>query len=834
MSVRPTWAVEFSPTTDPFDPSPVWEEITSRVRGVKTTRGRQQELDVMQPGDATVVVDNGSRTFDPNNAAGDYYGDLLPGKRVRVRATYGAEGLDLPGAAGDYASSPDAGWVPGQEVDFRALLALDDWTPAGFGLIFAQTNASFSDASVAWGVTTDGRLSFSWFTAAGVPTTVTSDVLGFDNGSTHLVRVTLDTNNGAGLYEVKFYESTDDGASWAQIGSTATGAATAVPRNSTSAFTIGSSPAGFPMAGTVYRAELGVSAIGTVDAVVRFTDGQRFAGGASSGTDTAGNTWTLQGAASLPARARTIFGGFAEGWPVAARSLGDAPVGLVDGFGLLAGAELPDGSPLEATIRSLRPVNYWKLGDPVGSSEVADAGTDPTPGIPNGGASDALGGVGLDAGSEATSLVVDGYNTDAIVDVSSLAGSDWLTLVMLFSADPVGARAGVILDTPDRTLYVGGSGGGGSEGKLYAFEPTSPTAVAGTNTDARVDDGTPHLLVVRRTSSGTFTFEIDGAAVAASPRSMARYGSIKSQIAWTAGESSYEGKLYAFEGGFKGTIQHLALFDRVLTAGESAALADADEVWIGDTIDARVGRLLDLAGWSTSERDLDASEAGVLGAGAVGTSALDDVRTLERSEAGSFYQRADYVMRFRSRYATVTDPRSTAVRYTFTDEAGAGRFRFEDLVLAPQGLWIRNRVTVSWVGGSITVEDPASGEAYGWREHSIDTVLTTAAQARSLAELVLGRFAEPVVRVSSLDLNPGAEPNLWEPILDLELGDRVRVVWTPGDVGDPVEVEGLVEGISISAGDGLRATATLFLSGAYDLALWRWGVSTWGETTRWG
>ena len=832
MSVRPTWAIEFSPTTDPFDSSPVWEAITSRVRGVKTTRGRQQELDVMQPGDATVVVDNRERTFDPNNAAGSYYGDLLPGKRVRVRATYGAEGLDLPGAAGDYASTPDNGWVPGQEVDLRALLALDDWTPAAAGYIFGQTNASFSDASVLWAVTTDGRLLITWFTAAGVNTTVTSDVLGFDNGSTHLVRTTLDTNNGAGLYEVKFYKSTDDGASWTQIGSTATGATTAVPRNSTSAFTIGSSPAGFPIAGIVYRVELGLVTIGTVNTIVRFTDGQRFAGGASSGTDTAGNVWTLQGAASLPARGRSVFGGFAEGWPVAARSLGDAAVSLVDGFGLLAEAELPDGSPLEATIRSLGPVNYWKLSDDQGSDRVADYGTSPVDGRAVGGAPDALGSTGLDAGSDETALALDGYTTDGYVDVRSCEGSDWSTLVMLLNPGAAGTRHGVVLDTPDRTVWVAGSGLG-PVGQLVAFEAGTPTTGKGSRTSARVDDDVARLVVIRRTGSGIYTFEIDGSSATKTDFSgMSRAAqSIGSRIGWTASgadESVNE------EGGLKGTIQHVALFDRVLTAGESASLAAAYVWWTGDTITARVDRLLDFSGWSSSERDLDASEAGILGLGVVGSSALDDVRTLERSEAGSFYQQADYVMRFRSRYATVTDPRSTSVRYTFTDEAGAGRFRFEDLVLAPQGLWIRNRVTVSWVGGSITVEDPTSGEAYGWREHSIDTVLTTAAQARSLAELVLGRFAEPVVRVSSLDLNPGAEPNLWEPILDLELGDRVRVVWTPGDVGDPVEVEGLVEGISISAGNGLRATATPSLSGAYALALRRWGASRWGETTRWG
>lgn len=828
MSNRPAWAVEVSPTTDPFDDAPSWEDETAHVRGITYSRGRQQELDVIQPGTATITVDNSARRFDPNNTAGPHYPNLLPGKRVRIRTTYGAEGLLLPGAAADYASSPDTGWVPGQELDLRARLSLPDWTPAATGIIFGQTDATFAQASVIWGVTSAGELSLTWFTAGGAIVAATSSALGFENGSTHDLRVTLDVDNGAGSYEVKFYETTDDGASWQQIGSTVTGAATAVPRNSTQAITLGSSTAGFPLACTIELFTFGVT-IGAENMRVRFTDGQRFVGGASSGTGTLGSVWTLHGAASFPARVRTRFGGFAEGWPVPARSLGEAPVELVDGFGLLSAAEIPDGSPFEATIRSLGPVNYWKLTDAQGSDDVADYGSSPTTGHAIGGAPDVLGSPGIDAGSDATALALDGFDTSGYVDVSGLEGSDWSTLVALLKPTAPGNKRGIILDTPDRIVAIASSVDA-VPGALLAIDRGSN----GDRMTAPLTADVGHVVVIRRTGAAAFTFEIDGQAVADASTSSLSSGNgvVGSRIGWSA--STLEESL-TLEAGYKGTIQHLALFDRVLSSAESGAVASGAGVWIGDTIDSRLDRLLDLAGWPASERDLDPSEVGTLGAGTVGTDALEDARTLERSEFGAFYQTPDYVARFRSRYATVTDPRSTAVRYTFTDEAGTQRFRFDDLELAPQGIWIRNRVTVGWLGGSITVEDPDSITAYGPREHSVDTILTTAAQAQSLGELILARFAEPVVRVSSLSLDLAAEPIGWEPVLDLEIGDRVRVVWTPGNVGDPIEVEGLVDGIKVTAGDGVRtARATLYLSGAYDLELWRWGVSLWGSSTRWG
>jgi len=837
-SVRPTWAVEFSPTTGPFA-VPTWVAETARARALSTFRGRQQELDVVQPGTATVELDNSARRFDPNNAAGPYFGNLLPGRRVRIRATYGAEGLVLPGGASDYASTPDSGWVPGQELDLRARLKLTDWTPAAAGVIFAQTDATFAQASVFWGVTSAGEFSLTWFTAAGAVGSATSSAHGFVDGSVHYVRATLDVNAGGGLFAVKFYETFDDGASWVQIGSTVTGPATAVPRNSTQAYTIGSSLAGFPIAGTVYNVELGVVSIGTVNASIRFTDGQSFIGGASSGTDSAGNVWTLNGAAALTARVRSVFGGFAEGWPVPSRELGRAPVSLVDGFGLLAGAEIPDGSPLEATIRALGPVNYWKLDEPTGSERITDSGSSPAEGIAIGGGADALGTTdsGLDPASDATALVLDGYQTDGRFELGSgIAGANWSTLVMLMKADAAGAKEGVILETrsgtpgdPNRVVWIS------TAGYLVAHEASSPLASDGDRTADPVDDGISRLVVIRRTGAGTYTFEIDGAAVSSSSFGgmLRRNYPVNSVLGWTANplDDSVSG-----EAGYKGTIQHVALFDRVLTSDESLALSDSSAGWVGDTIDARLGRLLDLAGWSSSERNLDASEAGTLGLGAVGTDALSDARTLERSEAGAFYQQADYTMRFLSRYATATDERSTRARYTFTDQAGSDRFRFEEIELPGQGDWIRNRVTVSYLGGgSVTVEDEASIDAYGAREHSIETILTTAAQARSLAQFVLSRYAEPRVRISSLRLNMAAEPILWEPVLDLELGDRIRVVWTPGDVGSPIEVEALVDGIEIRAGRGIEeAGATLWLVAADDVDFWIWGSALWGSSTVWG
>lgn len=80
--------VEIAFTTDPTDESPIWTDVTEYVQQFNTRRGRQRELDVIEPGTATFTLDNDDRRFDPLNTASPYYPNIKPVKRVRVRAIW--------------------------------------------------------------------------------------------------------------------------------------------------------------------------------------------------------------------------------------------------------------------------------------------------------------------------------------------------------------------------------------------------------------------------------------------------------------------------------------------------------------------------------------------------------------------------------------------------------------------------------------------------------------------------------------------------------------------------------------------------------------------------
>jgi hypothetical protein len=80
----PAAKVLWSPTGTPLTVAPTWVDITSRMRAVSTSRGRDSELDQVKTGEATVVVSNTDRAFDPTYAAGPYYGALGEGHPVMV------------------------------------------------------------------------------------------------------------------------------------------------------------------------------------------------------------------------------------------------------------------------------------------------------------------------------------------------------------------------------------------------------------------------------------------------------------------------------------------------------------------------------------------------------------------------------------------------------------------------------------------------------------------------------------------------------------------------------------------------------------------------------
>lgn len=250
---------------------------------------------------------DGSLTIAVNaqgNAYGLEWGDLLTaGKRTDTGATsgtaaaFGYDGEDfvlLPGASGDYVSTPDAAALDiTGDIDLRVRVAMDDWTPATESTLIAKYTATGNQRSYALAVTATGALIFRWSEDGTAEKTETSSAVNtFTNGSTHWVRATLDVDNGGGDAAVNFYTS-EDGSTWTALGAQQLNGATTSIFASTAVLELGAQTGGTVnrLAGKIFRAQV-LSGIGgtSVAAPIASASGNGV-------TDATPRTWTVNGAA---------------------------------------------------------------------------------------------------------------------------------------------------------------------------------------------------------------------------------------------------------------------------------------------------------------------------------------------------------------------------------------------------------------------------------------------------------------------------------------------------------------------------------------------------------
>lgn len=71
-------------TALPTEVADDWEDITTYVRNFSIKRGRNFELDRMEAGTCTLVLDNSTGIFDITNTSSPYYPHILPLRRIKV------------------------------------------------------------------------------------------------------------------------------------------------------------------------------------------------------------------------------------------------------------------------------------------------------------------------------------------------------------------------------------------------------------------------------------------------------------------------------------------------------------------------------------------------------------------------------------------------------------------------------------------------------------------------------------------------------------------------------------------------------------------------------
>jgi hypothetical protein len=173
----------------------------------------------------------------------------------------------------------------------------------------------------------------------------------------------------------------------------------------------------------------------------------------------------------------------------------------------------------------------------------------------------------------------------------------------------------------------------------------------------------------------------------------------------------------------------------------------------GDLSGTRVGRLLDVANWPTSQRNLDAGSSTLqVDPGTAGRNMLDAIQLVaDKSEFGAFFVDRKGYATFLSRQTLGQKASSPATTYA---DDGSG-ISYQGIELTHDDVLIVNDVTVTRLGGSPQeVTDANSINTY--YQHSgtrANILVETDAEALNQAKMLLASRKDAVLHISSFALN---------------------------------------------------------------------------------
>jgi len=187
--------------------------------------------------------------------------------------------------------------------------------------------------------------------------------------------------------------------------------------------------------------------------------------------------------------------------------------------------------------------------------------------------------------------------------------------------------------------------------------------------------------------------------------------------------------------------------------------------------------------WAADKRNIDVGES-ELGADVFSGNVLRYLQKVEASEQGQLFIARDGDLQFRSR----TDATPTSDTFVALADDGTGiQFTAVEMNFGTELLF--NRATITGPTGTVIANNSPSQQQYGITEFDADVLVDSTDQLTNLALFVVEKFGEPelrfeAVKISFDDITAGQR----ETLSGLELGDVVKMTFTPNNVGgdDPI------------------------------------------------
>ena len=204
--------------------------------------------------------------------------------------------------------------------------------------------------------------------------------------------------------------------------------------------------------------------------------------------------------------------------------------------------------------------------------------------------------------------------------------------------------------------------------------------------------------------------------------------------------------------------------------GVSTRLGYDDSV---ELTSVRLSRLLDSIGFPSALRDINTGTLNIQQQ-AITTNLLTAMRECETAENAQFFIAKDRKATFRNRDYKLSNTKAINVQATF-DNSGSN-LPYQDVVTSFDTDEVRNVYEWTRSGGSTQyVADADSVSRYTAKTSTVTTKNTSDANVLSIIQQKLSETSLPIERIDSLVINPRDNTSLWEKVLGLEFGDRVKV-----------------------------------------------------------
>jgi len=211
----------------------------------------------------------------------------------------------------------------------------------------------------------------------------------------------------------------------------------------------------------------------------------------------------------------------------------------------------------------------------------------------------------------------------------------------------------------------------------------------------------------------------------------------------------------------------------VLSDAQVATIASA---YAGDTTAARIGRILDAVNWDATLRSLSGSRT--MAATTYGSTALALADEAATCEYGVFYAAKDGTLTLTPYESAFT----STLRFDLADDPDTLKLTYAALTVKPSTEYLVNDVTLNVNGTTVTSQDTYSIALRRKVSRSWTTPLDSLVTAQALADLIVDRLAGNTPRADSIEIDcAGISTTDWGNVLAVELRERLTAQRTTVD-----------------------------------------------------